>query len=824
MSTVDRLQENGSGWTLQRIEQMDVTYNKSVSLNASSYIPTPKTIKLKHAIINVKNDDNKCFVWAVLSRLYEPKASKNQWNISYPVSLSDIDVFEDDNPTVSVNVYILEKKFDATTRKHKVFTVPIRLTENVKTKHTNLLLLYKNDEFIDVDDEIDHTTSNSRMKQIFDDSDDINKHYCWIKNFSALVGSQVSKNGSKLYFCDRCLNHFYSELHLERHVDMCKRLSSGRVDVPNEENCWVRFKNYQYKLEIPFIIYADIESLLLPITDERNDNFSNDESINNKPPKGAYQKHIPNSIAFYFLSRSDERRSYFKSHSGPDCIKWFMERLFEIAKNVYPALNKYRSKHLSDREEAMFRKSTVCHICEKTFECDDDKVRDHCHMSGVFRGAAHSECNKKFQTSKVLPIGFHNLDYDSHFLIEQLASQFNGFISIIPKTNEKYISFTKILYKHDLFPINNEQAKRPKFDPRLNLKLRFIDSFRFLQCSLGKLASFLPHDKMLIMRDEWKFLSESDFKLLTKKGVYPYSYMDSWEKLNNKELPTIDSFYDTLTKKSISPADYEFAKTIWSKFNIQNMRQYTELYLKTDVLLLADVFENFRNNCFSLYRLDPAHYFTLPGYSWDCMLKTTKVEIELFTDIDKVTFIERGLRGGISQCSKRYCKANNKYMNNFDSNQPSSYLMYFDVNNLYGWAMSQALPISNFVWIETQKYSCSEIEKLILNTPEDSEIGYMLEVDLKYPSYLHDLHNDYPFCCEHMQIGTSHHQQKLILSLNDKFDYVLHYRTLKLALANGLRLMEVHRLLKFKQSRWLEKYIILNTHQRAKSKNDFEKN
>lgn len=540
MSTVDRLQENGSGWTLQSIEQMDVTYNKSVSLNASSYIPTPRAIALKHAVINVQNTDNKCFVWAVLSRLHEPKYGKNRIssymhyekelnlrNISYPVSLSDIDVFENDNPTISINVYVLEKKFDATTRKHKVITVPIRLTENVKENHTHLLLLYKNDEFIDVDDEIDHTSSANRMKKIFDDSDDINKHYCWIKNFSGLVGSQVSKKGSKLFFCDRCLNHFYSDARLRRHVDICKHLNTGRVEVPDEEDCWVTFKNYQYKLEVPFIVYADIESLLIPITDADDRNDCEDAGIHSKPPKGAYQKHIANSIAFYFHSRSNERQSHFNSYTGSDCIEWFMNQLFKIAKSVYPALNKYRSKHLGVEEEAIFQKSTICHICDKTFVCADEKVRDHCHLNGSFRGAAHSKCNLLYQTSKVLPVVFHNLDYDSHFLIEKLASQFSGTISIIPKTNEKYISFTKVLYEKDLFPINREQSKRTRFDPRLNLKLRFIDSYRFLQCSLEKLASFLPHDKMMIMRNEWKSLSETNFKLLTKKGVYPYSYMDS---------------------------------------------------------------------------------------------------------------------------------------------------------------------------------------------------------------------------------------------------------------------------------------------------------
>lgn len=727
-------------------------------------------------------------------------------------------------------MYTLEKQFDVNEQKKKEMVIPIRLTESVKENHINLLLLYKNSKFVNdecVDDLEEY--SKSDMKRVFDESDGINKHYCWIKNMSALVCSQITKRQHKIFLCDRCLNHFHSKEVLQKHIEICKQINVGRVNLPNEQNCWAEFKNYRYKLEIPFIIYADIESLLIPINDDdlTNDISAFDDGVKrpDKVPSGAYQKHIPNSIGFYFHSRSSQRQSYYKSYSGPQCIDQFMCELYEIARDIYPIMNQKRPLRMNDNDDISFQNATACHICGKAFvnTVDEKKVRDHCHSSGAFRGAAHNKCNLQYQQSKVLPIVFHNLDYDSHFLIEKLATSFSGPVTIIPKTSEKYISFTKTIYQNDL--IDSEcNAKRSKFDPRLNLKLRFIDSFRFLQSALAKLASYLPIDKKRITRREWKSLNDADFELLSRKGEYPYSYMDDWEKLKETKLPSIEAFYDTLTKKSIRDEDYEFAKTVWQTFNIQNMLEYTELYLKTDVLLLADIFENFRDNCLNLYGLDPAHYHTLPGYSWDCMLKITGVKIQLFTDIDMVTFIERGLRGGISQCSKRYCKANNKYLDDYEPNQPSNYLMYFDVNNLYGWAMTQSLPISNFEWIEEfQSKSVEEVISMVNDTPNNSEVGYMLEVDLQYPTYLHNLHNDYPFCCEHMRIGDTD-EKKLILSLTDKRNYVLHYETLKLALANGLKLTAVHRCLKFKQSNWLECYIMLNTHERAKSKNEFEKN
>lgn len=323
----------------------------------------------------------------------------------------------------------------------------------------------------------------------------------------------------------------------------------------------------------------------------------------------------------------------------------------------------------------------------------------------------------------------------------------------------------------------------------------------------------------------WSELSSELFDLLTKKGVYPYSYIDSWEKLNEDKLPSIESFYDPLNLTGISNEQYNFAQTVWQKFNIKSLNEYTQLYLKTDVLLLADVFENFRNKSILLYELDPVHYISLPSYSWDCMLKLTNVQIKLLTDIDMVLFVEEALRGGICQCSLRHCVANNKYMKDFDKNQPSNYLMYFDVNNLYGWAMTQSLPINNFEWINENNFKNQvDIDILLRNTDDINGIyGYILAVDLSYPKELHDLHDSFPFCCQHMEVGESN-AKKLVLTLHDKKNYVLHHRTLRMVLKHGLKLTKVHKILRFHQSKFIESYILLNNQERQKSKNDFEKN
>ena len=394
---------------------------------------------------------------------------------------------------------------------------------------------------------------------------------------------------------------------------------------------------------------------------------------------------------------------------------------------------------------------------------------------------------------------FHNLSgYDSHLFIRNLGST-KGNIGCIPNNEQKYISFTKNI------EIGSYTNKKGESKPIFH-KIRFIDSFKFMATSLDSLVNNLPEEAFNNLE---RYYTYDELSLVKRKGVYPYEYMDSLERFKENKLPPKEAFYSRLTGEDISNEDYEHAKNVWDVFGMKNLQDYHDLYNETDVLLLADVFENFRNICMENYKLDPAHYFTAPGLTWDACLKMTGVNLELLSDIDMLLMIEKGIRGGVSMISTRYGKANNKYMGkSFNEKEPSKYIQYLDANNLYGWAMSKPLPTHGFKWMKVDELETWELHSCIL------------EVDLEYPKSLHDLHNGYPLAPEQIVVNKV---VKLTPNLGDKKKYILHYENLKQYLRLGLKLTHIHRGIKFKESPWLKKYITLNTKLRTQAKNEFEK-
>ena len=446
-------------------------------------------------------------------------------------------------------------------------------------------------------------------------------------------------------------------------------------------------------------------------------------------------------------------------------------------------------------------------------------------------------------------MGHNGSTYDYHFIIKELACEFEGNFECLGENTEKYITFSVPIKRR----IENKNMD-------ITYKIKFIDSFRFMVTSLSKLVDNLTENvhndkcdkcksnlcfvramnetllfkcidcekecekefnKELLERfsNTYEFCGNelNKFLILLRKGVYPYEYMDGWNKFNEKVLPSKESFYSSLTMEDISETDYAHANNVFKIFNINNLGEYHELYVRSDTLLLADIFENFRQSCLENYELDPAHFTFLPGLAWKACLKKTNVELELLTDYDMLLMIEEGIRGGICHAVNRYAHANNHYMKDYYKTKESFYIQYLDANNLYSAAMSKKLPIKGFKWLD----DIERIDKeFIKDYYEISDKGYFIEADVDYPQELHDLHSNMPLLPEKMVINKT---RKLVCNLHNKKNYVAHINMIKQALDHGLKLKKVHRVIEFEQEAWLKKYIDFNTDLRAKATNDFEK-
>ena len=771
----------GSGWVFHDTSKWEPT-------NAGSYIDLPPALKNKKAIINMKNQDNECFKWCVL-RALNPKDTNpdridndlkskedtiNMEGINYPVDFRGVDRFESQNPDISISILGYNKDER---------TYPLKISKYTKykkedgRKYNIVLLLIKDGE---------------------------NSHYCLVKNLSALLTSQINKHKGSRNYCLNCFNGFNTPDALDKHNQYCSNNECVKINMP-PPNTYLRFKNFLHSEKAPFTIYADFESLIKPM-----DNCNPDP---NKSYTKKYQKHEPISFIYYIKSFNESvyesrLRGYIQEKTeNPNAIDIFIKWLEEDVKAI--ANIEVKQMIFTEEDQKQFNKASDCWICGE--ELGNDRVRDHCHFTGRYRGAAHNKCNLKYRKPNNIPVFFHNLaGYDSHLFIKKLGTtgKKGENIDCIPKNEENYISFTKTL-------ITGQYTNKKGEIKNKSFKIVFKDSLKFMSSSLEALVNNLPKDGF---KNLLKYYSEEQAELLKQKGFYPYEYMDSVEKFKEPNPPPQKVFYSKLTGKGISNKNYNHVLNVWNSFNMETMKDYHELYNESDVLLLADVFENFRDLCLKIYGLNPVHYYTAPGLAWDACLKMTNINLELLNDIDMLLMFEKGIRGGISIISNRYGEANNKYMKGYNKYKLKKFLMYLDINNLYGCAMSGKLPTHGF-----KKLTDKEIENLFNNQVVQvwEKTPCILEVDLEYPENLHDLHNDYPFCPE--RVKCKNNVEKLIPNLRHKNKYVIHYRNLIQCLKAGMKLKKIHRGIKFIESEWLKPYIDKNTNLRTQAKNNFEK-
>ena len=762
-----------SKFVFDSIMHTDISIHRLNLTRGSSYISLPDWLAKKKAILNPKNLDMKCFKWSIIAalkweeidrdhqRVSKLRRYENEFDwegISYPVSTKDISKFERRN-RISVNVLALNGKTPYICRKGADYD-----------RVVNLMII----------------------------EDGGKKHYMAVKSLGRLLSNMNSKYKVSQHFCSNCLQGFSNEKSRDNHYTYCRSNESVRIEMPTR-NPIVEYSNGQHQVKVPFVMYADFESILEPI-----------QGVSNNPAQSSTRGvnvHKPSGWCLHSKFAYGNVKKPTTQYRGSDCVEKFCEKIISEAKRLYTSFLEVPMLPLTKSQLKEYKNAIKCHICFKEFK-DKGKVRDHCHYTGVYRGAAHFGCNLRYKIPTYIPVVFHNLaGYDAHLFIKELAKH-TSHMGVIAKNVEDYTSFS-IKVEVDKYIDKNGEEKSKE------IELRFIDSFKFMSSSLDSLVNNLAKG----CHKFWGFEEYNDKQhdLLIRKGIYPYEYMNSWGRFKDSELPSKDKFYNNLNMSGVSDKDYEHARKVWKEFKIKNMGEYHDLYLRIDTILLANVFELFRNVCMENYGLDPVHFYTAPGLAWKACLKKTGIRLNLLLDPDMLLMFERGIRGGIMQSVHRYAAANNPYMKEYDSSKPTNYLQYLDANNLYGWAMSQPLPTGGFRWIKCDNW---DPKRLVNMFAAEKNHGYLLEVDVSYPKELHDLHNDIPFMCSKMKVNGV---EKLIPNLYYKRKYIIHIRALKQVLDHGLVLEKMHRCITFSQSPWMKEYIDFNTRLRTAAKNDFEK-
>lgn len=792
---LEEIVETSSGAVIVDISKVYVNIITNINpLTGSSYIPLPTWLANKQCCINIKNNDNKCSMWAIKCFKFHLLVKHHRERIShykkieddtdysmlqYPTPIEDWAKYEraNDEKVVVLGVGSNNKPVPLYNSKYK----------SPKDKAVIWLML--------VEGEKDGVACN---------------HYVPITSISALLYSEFAHH-EKAHVCHYCLKPFWSIEKRDAHIALCEDHDACRTIFPSKEQSIMRFRNYKNQQWCPYIVIADGEAFTEKIAGCRLDL---DRSFTE-----AYQKHKSSGLA-YAVIHSPNPGSYkvvsYEMFDGENKVNDMILALDKLSKKIkFEIKDNIPMEPLTPEQQEWFENANCCHICKCPFTEGQKKVRDHDHATGRYRGAAHNACNLNYNLQHFkLPVFFHNFErYDLHMIMNELSVDKKQFkLTPVAKNKEHYMQLG----------INN---------------FVFKDSYKHLQGSLAELVEGLHQDQFHCVTTEFK----DKTPLMLRKGVFPYDWWDAKEKRDYPSLPPKEAFYSALYDEHITQKDYEHAQLVWKEFDCKTMKDYHDLYLKSDILLLADVFMNYRKECHTAYGLDPTWYMTSHQFSWEAALKYTKVELELLTNPDMYLMFEAGIRGGISMISHRHGKANNPYLPGYDSKKATSHLMYWDANNLYGNSMSKHLPVGSFQWVCPELFPSVE---QIMSMSSDDKWGYMLMVDWEYPKELHDLHHDYPLAVERMKVthdmlspftknlmeklensglGISHvPTEKLVGTLSDKEGYVCHYMTMKLYLSLGLKVKKIHKVIKFKQEAWLKPFVVFNTKKRAQATTKFQ--
>lgn len=901
----------------------------------------PKFISQKACMVNIQNQDDRCLEYALICALHfkeletdsnkERPAKWSTWlgalkfdDLQFPIHTQDMHKVERMN-NLAINVYALRNEKCA----KDAFKSNLFLAHQTKrTEEPITLFLYR-------------------------------QHYMYVHDWKRLTNSQ----GEHKFHCPTCLLSFCSQENLDKHCVECSISDPMNTTMPSE-NSAVKFEKHMNTNRHPIAIYSDFEALNKSgSSDVRKGIVAVQDAVSNGIQ---IECDIPLSIPSYAdMCETCEEESlhdmFIENLRGIEKI--VRAELFDDEKEMLP---------LTSDENARHNHSKRCPHCrwkygkQRWSKKEDEfhtvtKVRDHDHRTGKYRTDLCSECNLTMgkaekKQGRFIPVYFHNLTgYDMHHIIKSLAKNDVEFetMTCIPKNSEKYTSFTwKPLPcpKEEYIDMKQRTAQlkswcqskkyskedKEKWKYELSdlrarmgasLEIRFIDTFAFMPYSLDAMLKNLLDTKKTRLREMSVVdgvFDEEVFKHIKRKGIFPYEWFDSVDKLKETSLPSYEHWTSNLTRSYMKDeACLDEAYETWKFFQMKTFKDWHDHYLRVDVKGLSDVFEAFRRLCMEIYQVDPCYYFTAPGMFNDALYKKTGARVELITDVDMYNFFEKGIRGGLSVQVNRFSKANHLHLKSHNRNELTKFILYGDANNLYGFAMKQSLPYSHYEWEEMkpakqwvnyvnhikqfenewlkrqnalfrEKHAdtcfpddwgsrSDDPEKISpvagmtfeqakkyrkgsylgwardqsnrmrgqpldmfvqycdgVTLQKDESVGLTLEVDLKYPEHLHDRHSDYPLAPESLTVSDEEllksewskarlngnkrvSCKKLCATLNDKQEYVVHWKTLKLYLDLGMEVTKVHRVVSYIEKPWMKEYIELNESNRKKAKNDFEK-
>ena len=581
LNVIDKWVSEGSGWIIDRIDSHYLNVTLYKPLNGSSYIELPTELRnSKKGLINMKNKDEECFRWCHIRHLNpqtkyperikkEDKKMINELNydgIDFPLSQKHYNKVEKQS-NIRINVFGYEDGQP----------FPINISKETFEDQMNLLLITK----------------------------DETKYYVLIKDFNAFMYNQ-SKHKERKHFCMYCLHCFSSERILGTHVNNCLTINGAQaINMPKQGENILKFNNFHKQLPVPFVIYADFEAITKKIQGcEQNEEMKKDKDMRSYTE--AYQTHQDCGYGYKVVCCYDDKYSKHTCiYRGENAVYKFMEKMLEEVEYCKAVIKKHFNKPLvmTEVDEQHFKTMDGCHICGEKYTNKDVRVRDHCHITGKFRGSAHQECNLKLRIKPEnfkIPVIFHNLrGYDSHFIMQQIGEIANKYAYKDKKGKEQPLTINAIpnnMEKYMAFMLGNH--------------LTFIDRFQFMSSCLDKLVSNLPKDDLIYTSKAFK---GKRLDLMSQKGVYPYDFMDSFEKFNQTELPNKDHFYSILNDQHFTDDEYDHATKVWNTFMIKTMGEYHDLYLVSDVLLLTDVFENFRKTLHAILQIRSMSLFHKSG-------------------------------------------------------------------------------------------------------------------------------------------------------------------------------------------------------------------